>query len=70
MRVKSLELERLSGRSQTALVEGNETLKLVYVGKDGEGVDRLVDSLPNEVPLFRDRNVYALELNAFLHIMA
>ena len=61
-----LELSRLEGKSQTALVENNGTLNLVYQSIAGENSPKLVDSLPNKLPLYRDRNVYALGVECLL----
>ena len=60
------ELFKLQGKSQTFLVEGNETLRLVYASPTGDPSDELVKSLPNEVPLLRDRNVFALGVESLL----
>ncbi|MBT3666990.1 MAG: CHASE2 domain-containing protein [Opitutae bacterium] len=60
-------IAQLEGKSPTELVETNSTLRLVYkrdAGDEGEG--RLVDSFPNEVPLFRDRAVYTLGVESLL----
>ena len=62
-----MRLNQLEGKVETQLIESNSTLRLVY--KDSENQDgslRLVDSLPNQVPLFRDRNIYTLGVEALL----
>ncbi|MDA8775803.1 CHASE2 domain-containing protein, partial [Opitutales bacterium] len=68
--VESLSLERiaqLEGKALTELVETNNTLRLIYKGSRGEdGKGKLVDSLPNEVPLIRDRAVYTLGVESLL----
>jgi len=61
-----LELLRLNGKSKTALVENNGTLNLVYQPIAGEDIPKLVDTLPNQIPLYRDRNVYALGVECLL----
>ncbi|MDG0963816.1 MAG: adenylate/guanylate cyclase domain-containing protein [Opitutales bacterium] len=67
---ESLNIKRnnqLLGKSSTELVETNSTLRLVYKRSPGDnGAGRLVDSLPNEVPLYRDRAVYTLGVEALL----
>lgn len=60
-------VSQLEGKTPTELVETNNTLRLVYERADGDmGEGRLVDSLPNEVPLNRDRAVYTLGVEALL----
>ena len=60
------DLLRLKGKADTELIESNQTLRLVYKASDDEKEAKLVDSLPNEVPLRRDRNVYALGVESLL----
>ena len=65
--VKIKRNNQLTGKSDTELVETNSTLRLVYKRLLGDnGIGRLVDSLPNEVPLYRDRNVYTLGVESLL----
>lgn len=59
-------LSKLRGQAQTILVEGNETLRLVYLSENGEPTEELVPTLPNEVPLNRNRNVFALGVESLL----
>ena len=62
-----MRIERLTGVASTELVESNESLRLVYKRNDGDnGLGELVDSLPNEVPLFRERDIYTLGVEALL----
>ena len=62
-----MRIERLTGLATTELVESNESLRLVYKRKDGDnGQGQLVDSLPNEVPLYRERDIYTLGVEALL----
>ena len=60
------DLSRLKGKAETELIERGQTLRLVYKTTDDEKEAKLVDSLPNEVPLRRDRNVYALGVESLL----
>lgn len=58
---------RLSGKADTELVEFNESLRLVYSRVEGDsGKGQLVDSVPNELPLFRNRDIYTLGVEALL----
>ncbi len=58
---------QLEGNAPTELVETKSTLRLVYKRPDGDnGEGRLVDSLPNEVPLIRNRPVYTLGVESLL----
>jgi class 3 adenylate cyclase len=60
-------ISQLEGKSLTELVETNSTLRLVYKREEGDnGNGQLVDSLPNEVPLFRTRAIYTLGVEALL----
>ena len=60
-------INQLEGKSSTELVETNSTLRLVYKREEGDnGNGKLVDSLPNEVPLFRTRAIYTLGVEALL----
>ena len=60
-------ITQLEGRGLTELVETNSTLRLVYRRpKEDGGQGILVDSLPNEVPLIRNRPVYTLGVEALL----
>ena len=60
-------ISQLEGKALTELVETNNTLRLVYKGSSGDyGKGKLVDSLPNEVPLIRDRAVYTLGVESLL----
>ena len=62
-----MRLNQLEGKVETQLVERNNTLRLVYKGSENQdGSMRLVDSLPNQVPLFRDRNIYTLGVESLL----
>ena len=56
------------GLVDTELVETNHTLRLVYKRAEGDfkSAGVLVDSLPNEVPLFRNENFFTLGLEALL----
>ena len=50
---------RLSGKAEMELVEYNGTLRLVYKSTLSENESgELVDSIPNEVPLTRERPVF------------
>ena len=67
--VKEIEssLLNLTGLAETELVEKNNTLRLIY--KRGQGdfsAGQLVDSLPNEVPLYRNDNIFTLGLSTLL----
>ncbi len=62
----SLRLDQLSGNFPTELVEHNETLKLVYSMDDQANEIRLVDSLPNQVPLAYKNKVFTLGFEALL----
>jgi class 3 adenylate cyclase len=63
----SQRITQLEGRFPTELVETNNTLRLVYKrGEDNDTIGKLVDSLPNEVPLFRNRDIYTLGVEALL----
>ena len=63
----SLKLSRLKGGANTEIIESNQTLRLVYARSEGEEGERvLVDSLPNEVPLYAERTVFTLGLEALL----
>ena len=63
----SLKLSRLKGEAKTEIIESNQTLRLVYARSEGEEGERvLVDSLPNEVPLYAERTVFTLGLEALL----
>jgi len=65
--VKIKRNNQLTGKSDTELVETNSTLRLVYKRSLGDnGIGRLVDSLPNEVPLYRDRDFYTLGVESLL----
>ena len=57
-----IRLSQFKGDFPTELVEDNNTLKLVYSGQDS----KLVDSQPNQVPLFHDKKVFTLGLEAML----
>jgi len=60
-------LSKLQGLVDTELVETNHTLRLVYKRAEGDkSAGVLVDSLPNEVPLFRNENFFTLGLEALL----
>ena len=60
-------ITKLSGKSETELVESNNTLRLVYSRKeDRNKLGQLVDSFPNEVPLYRNRDIYTLGVEALL----
>ena len=60
-------ITKLSGKSETELVESNNTLRLVYSRKeDRNKLGQLVDSFPNEVPLHRNRDIYTLGVEALL----
>ncbi|MEK9771991.1 MAG: adenylate/guanylate cyclase domain-containing protein [Opitutae bacterium] len=64
---KNQQLERLEGHISAELLETNKTLRLIYEGsnqavKGGE----LVDTLPNEVPLFKEGRVFALGVESLL----
>lgn len=60
-------ITQLEGRGLTELVETNSTLRLVYQRSKEDGSQGiLVDSLPNEVPLIRNRPVYTLGVEALL----
>lgn len=60
-------VNQLKGLVSTMLVETNSSLRLVYKssesGKEGGG---LIDSLPNEVPLIRDRPIFTLGIESLL----
>ena len=63
----NLELIRLQGKGKTEIIETNDTLRLVYERNEGDlKMGTLVDSLPNEVPLIRDRNMYTLGVESLL----
>ena len=63
----ALRVSQLEGKVPTELVETNNTLRLVYKRAEGDtGEGSLVDSLPNEVPLLRDRAVYTLGVESLL----
>ena len=55
----NLDLIRLQGKGKTEIIETKNTLRLIYERKEGDlSNGTLVDSFPNEVPLYRDRNIY------------
>ena len=63
----NLELSRLQGNGGTEIVETENTLRLVYERTESDPFDgTLVDSFPNEVPLYRDRNIYTLGVESLL----
>ena len=63
----NLDLIRLQGKGNTEIIETNNTLRLIYERKQGDLTKgTLVDSLPNEVPLNRDRNMYTLGVESLL----
>ena len=58
---------RLEGNSETEIIEGNNTLRLIYAREPGDAsLGNLVDSLPNEVPLYRNRRVFTLGVESLL----
>ena len=60
-------LSRLKGLVETELVETNHTLRLVYKRAEGDfSAGVLVDSLPNEMPLFRNEKFFTLGLETLL----
>ena len=60
-------LARLEGHIGAELFEANETLRLIYEGSDNvvQGGE-LVDTLPNEVPLFKEGRIFALGVETLL----
>lgn len=63
----NLELIRLQGKGKTEIIESNNTLRLIYERNEGDlSNGTLVDSFPNEVPLYRDRNMYTLGVESLL----
>ena len=63
----NLDLIRLQGKGKTEIIETQNTLRLIYERKEGDlSNGTLVDSFPNEVPLFRDRNIYTLGVESLL----
>ena len=63
----SEQILRLSGKAETELVEYNGTLRLVYQSTLSENESmELVDSIPNEVPLTRERPVFTLGIESIL----
>jgi class 3 adenylate cyclase/tetratricopeptide (TPR) repeat protein len=63
----NLDLIRLQGKGNTEIIETNNTLRLIYERKQEDLTKgTLVDSLPNEVPLNRDRNMYTLGVESLL----
>ena len=62
-----LSKDRFSGIAPTELVESNDTLRLVYAREGNDnGLGNLIDSLPNEVPLHRERDIYTLGVESLL----
>ena len=61
-----IKLNKLNGKTASRLVETKDKLRLVYASSEGEASNELVDSLPNEVPLFRDRKIFALGVESLL----
>ena len=60
-------ISQLEGNFPTELVETNNSLRLIYKRESGDlSEGRLVDSFPNEVPLFRARSVYTLGVESLL----
>ncbi len=63
----NLELIRLRGKGKTEIIETKNTLRLIYGRNEGDLTNgTLVDSLPNELPLNRDRNMYTLGVESLL----
>ena len=63
----SEQILRLSGKAEMELVEYNGTLRLVYKSTLSENESgELVDSIPNEVPLTRERPVFTLGIESIL----
>ena len=62
------QLNRIKGLTPTQLVEGKDTLRLVYqdtvTSSDSAGL--LVHTLPNEVPLMKQGKIFALGVEALL----
>ena len=61
-------ISRLQGDAETELVEVNSTLRLVYkqLPDEGNSSPILVNSLPNEVPLYNHERIYTLGVEALL----
>jgi len=60
-------LLRYQGKEATELVEYKDTLRLVYKRDQGdEGPGKLIESLPNVMPLYKEGNVYTLGLECLL----
>jgi hypothetical protein len=67
---KQIRIQQLNGTFPTELVEHNNSLKLIYSDKRQETSThtdfRLVDSLPNQVPLTYEKKFFTLGLEALL----
>ena len=67
---KQVRIEQLNGTFPTELVEHNNSLMLIYSDKSQENPQhsdyRLVDSLPNQVPLTYEKKFFTLGLEALL----
>ena len=60
-------LARYEGQTETQLIETNDTLRLIYKGSDKTFVGgELVDSLPNQMPLYKKGRIFALGVEALL----
>ena len=67
---KQVRIEQLNGTFPTELVEHNNSLMLIYSDKSQQNPQhsdhRLVDSLPNQVPLTYEKKFFTLGLEALL----
>ena len=70
---KQARIEQLNGTFPTELVEHNNSLMLIYSDKGQQNPQhadyRLVDSLPNQVPLAYEKKFFTLGLEALLPII-
>lgn len=64
---KNQQLARYEGQTETELLETNDTLRLIYKGSHQTVVGgELVDSLPNQIPLYKEGKIFALGIEALL----
>ena len=66
LKEKQGRLWEFRGESETELVEAGDVLRLIYKQREESEVGVLVDSLPNEMPLNRERRHYTLGVESLL----